>query len=92
MTRTELIKEISTKTELPTALVDKFLRAFMAIVTETLASGDILRLMNFMTFRTSKRAARKGTNLQTGKKITIPAATVPKVRFGKGLKTAVNGG
>lgn len=92
MTRTELIKEIAAKTELPTAEVDKFLRAFMATVTEKLASGDFVRLVNFMTFRTSKRAARKGQNPQTGKKITIPAATVPKTKFGKALKAAVNGG
>ena len=91
MTRLELIKAIAVKTELPSAMVDKFLRAFMTIVTETLASGNIVRLMNFLTLKTSKRAARKGTNPQTGKKITIPAATVPKVKFGKALKTAVNG-
>ena len=53
MTRLELIKAIAVKTELPTATVDKFLKAFMAIVTATLASGDILRLLNFMTLRTS---------------------------------------
>lgn len=92
MTRLELIKEIAVKTELPTATVDKFLKAFMATVTETLAAGDIVRLMNFMTFRTTKRAARKGQNPQTGQKITIPAAIVPKFKPGKGLKTAVNGG
>lgn len=92
MTRLELIKEIATKTELPIATVDKFLKAFMASVTEVLTSGDILRLVNFMSFSTSKRAARKGTNPQTGKRITIPAATVPKFKPGKGLKTAVNGG
>lgn len=92
MTRLELIKEIAVKTELPTGTVDKFLKAFMATVTETLTKGDIIRLLNFMTISTSKRAARRGINPQTGKKITIPAATVPKFKPGKGLKTAVNGG
>lgn len=91
MTRLELIKEIAVKTELPTGTVDKFLKAFMTTITETLTKGDILRLVNFMTFSTSKRAARKGTNPQTGKKITIPAATIPKVKFGKALKNMVNG-
>lgn len=92
MTRLELIKEIAAKTELPAASVEKFLKAFMATVTEALVAGDILRLVNFITFSTSKRAARKGVNPQTGKKITIPAATVVKTRFGKALKAAVNGG
>jgi len=91
MNRTELIKEISATTALSTAMIDKVLKAFIAIATERLAAGDILRLVNFMTFSTYKRAARKGTNPLTGKKITIPAATVPKVKFGKGLKEAVNG-
>ena len=92
MTRIELIKEIAVKTELPTAEVDKFLKAFIATITETLASGDSLRIVNFITFSTSKRAARKGMNPQTGKKINIPASTVAKFKAGKGLKTAVNGG
>lgn len=89
MNRKELIKEISAATELSVPLVDKFLKAFMATVTETLAAGDIVRLVNFLTLRTTKRAARKGQNPQTGQKITIPAAIVPKVKFGKGLKETV---
>ena len=92
MTRLELSKEVAVKTELPSATVDKFLKAFMATVTETLTKGDLVRLMNFVTFTTSKRAARKGVNPQTGKKIVIPATTVVKTRFGKALKSAVNGG
>lgn len=90
MNKTELIKEIANETGLPATSVDKFIKAFVSVVSEALAAGDILRLVNFMTFSTTKRAARKGTNPQTGKKIIIAAATVPKVRFGKGLKEAVN--
>jgi len=44
----------------------------------------------FGTFSTSKRATRKGQNPQTGQKITIPAANVPKFKPGKALKDAVN--
>lgn len=91
MNKTELIKEIANETGLPATSVDKFLKAFVSVVSEALTAGDILRLVNFMTFSTTKRAARKGTNPQTGKKITIPAATIPKVKFGKALKNMVNG-
>jgi DNA-binding protein HU-beta len=37
-----------------------------------------------------QRAARKGQNPQTGKKIAIPASISPKFKPGKGLKDLVN--
>ena len=40
-------------------------------------------------FETWERAAREGRNLQTGKKLKIPAATVPTFKAGKALKDAV---
>ncbi|HDY73149.1 MAG TPA: DNA-binding protein HU, partial [Candidatus Jorgensenbacteria bacterium] len=43
----------------------------------------------FGTFRVRRRAARAGVNPQTGEKIQIAAATVPKFTAGKGLKDAV---
>lgn len=92
MTKAEFIKELAAKTEQSTAEAEKFLKAFIATITETLAKGDSLRIVNFISFSTSKRAARKGMNPQTGKKINIPASTVAKFKAGKGLKTAVNGG
>ena len=50
-----------------------------------------VQLVGFGTFETSKRAARKGKNPQTGEAIKIPAATVPKFKAGKALKDLVNG-
>jgi nucleoid DNA-binding protein len=37
-----------------------------------------------------ERAARTGQNPQTGAKINIPAAKVPKFKAGKALKDALN--
>ncbi len=91
MTKAELIKAVVEKAALSKADAEKTVKAFMAIIQEVLTSGDKLTLLGFGTFSTSKRAARKGTNPQTGKKINIPACTVPKFKPGKGLKTAVNG-
>lgn len=67
-----------------------FLKIFMATVQDVLSKCDMIRLVGFGLFSTSKRAARKGTNPQIGKKIDIPASTVPKFKPGKGLKTIVN--
>ena len=91
MTKAELVNAVATEAEISKAKAEKAVAAFVGAVTEALKGGDKLSLVGFGTFSTSKRAARKGQNPQTGKKINIPAATIPKFKPGKTLKDAVNG-
>ena len=90
MTKAELISSVAEQAGLKKVDAEKAVSAFIASVTAALKSGDKLSLVGFGTFSTAKRAARKGQNHQTGKKIDIPAATVPKFKPGKTLKEAVN--
>ena len=90
MTKAELISAVAEKSGLKKVEAEKAVAAFIASVTETLKSKGKLSLVGFGTFSTADRAARKGQNPQTGKKINIPAATVPKFKAGKTLKEAVN--
>lgn len=90
MTKAELISSVAEQSGLKKVEAEKAVAAFIASVTAALKSGDKLSLVGFGTFSTAKRAARKGQNPQTGKKIDIPAATVPKFKPGKNLKEAVN--
>lgn len=90
MTKAELISAVAEKSGLKKVEAEKAVAAFIASVTTALKKGDKLSLVGFGTFGTAKRAARKGQNPQTGKKINIPAATVPKFKPGKTLKEAVN--
>ncbi len=90
MTKAELISAVAEKAGLKKVEAEKAVAAFIASVTAALKKGDKLSLVGFGTFSTAKRAARKGQNPQTGKKINIPAATVPKFKAGKALKEAVN--
>ncbi len=90
MTKAELISAVADQAGLKKVEAEKAVAAFISAVTGALKKGDKLSLVGFGTFSTSKRAARKGQNPQTGKKINIPAATVPKFKPGKGLKEAVN--
>jgi DNA-binding protein HU-beta len=89
VTKAELISSVAEQAGLKKVEAEKAVSAFIASVT-ALKSGDKLSLVGFGTFSTAKRAARKGQNPQTGKKIDIPAATVPKFKPGKTLKEAVN--
>jgi DNA-binding protein HU-beta len=90
MTKAELISAVAAGAGLKKVEAEKAVGAFIATVTAALKKGDKLSLVGFGTFSTAKRAARKGQNPQTGKKISIPAATVPKFKPGKSLKEAVN--
>jgi DNA-binding protein HU-beta len=90
MTKAELVSAVAAEADITKVKAEKAVAAFIGAVTCALKKGDKLSLVGFGTFSTSKRAARKGQNPQTGKKINIPAATVPKFKPGKTLKEAVN--
>ena len=90
VTKAELVSAVASKASIKKVDAEKAVGAFIETVTAALKKGEKLSLVGFGTFSTTKRAARKGQNPQTGKKINIPAATVPKFKPGKGLKEAVN--
>lgn len=90
MNKTELIAAIAAKSELTKADAGRALAAVLDTVSETMAKGESVTLIGFGTFKTSQRAAREGKNPQTGEKLKIAAATVPKFTAGATLKALVN--
>ena len=89
MTTTELISAVSEKTEMTKKDSEKFISAFVEVVTETLEKGEKVQLVGFGTFEVRERAERTGVNPQTHKKITIAATKVPAFKAGASLKEAV---
>ncbi|MET3560479.1 DNA-binding protein HU-beta [Bartonella japonica] len=90
MNKSELISSVADKAGISKAQAGSVIDAFIASVTETLASGGDVRLPGFGLFGVSHRAATKGRNPSTGAEINIPARSVPKFSAGKTLKEAVN--
>ena len=90
MNRTELISEMSEKSELTKVDTEKALKAFIDTVTEELKNGGKVQLVGFGTFEVTERAERNGRNPKTGEAITIPASKSPKFKAGKALKDIVN--
>lgn len=89
MTKTDIVDAIAEKTELPKTKSKDALEALLDTITERLQDGEKVTLTGFGTFRTYRRKSRMGRNPQTGERIKIPAATVPKFKAGKNLKEAV---
>lgn len=89
MNKQELITKIAHESGLTKADAERALDATVSTITETLTSGDEVRLVGFGTFTTAERAKSEGRNPRTGESITIPATRLPKFRAGKQLKDAV---
>ncbi|MEN8688073.1 MAG: HU family DNA-binding protein [Desulfuromonadales bacterium] len=90
MTKADLVNTIAEKAGLSKADAEKALKAFTDAVTDAMKAGEKVSLVGFGTFSVGQRAARTGQNPQTGAKINIPAAKVPKFKAGKALKDAIN--
>ena len=90
MNKTELVAAIAEQAELSKKDAEKALKAFTDIVGAELKKGEKIQLVGFGTFEVSERAAREGRNPQTGKKIKIAAAKMPKFKAGASLKETVN--
>ena len=89
MNKTELVSVVSEKTEFSKKESAQIVDALFASIEEALAKGEKVQLIGFGTFEVRERAARKGSNPQTGAEIEIPASKVPAFKPGKALKDAV---
>ena len=90
MTKAEFVKTLKEQAGLATlAQADEAYEKVFAIITDTLKKGDAVSISGFGSFKTVKRAARKGRNPQTGKELQIPESTAVKFTPGKALKDSV---
>ncbi len=86
MNKPELIAAIAEKTGMKKKDAEAMIDAFVHTVKGALKK---VALIGFGTFATRERKKRNGVNPRTGKKISIPAKTVPFFKVGKELKDAV---
>lgn len=89
MNKAKVIEQMSKVTKLPKSTTKECLEAFIGTIGSALKQGKSVALTGFGTFTVIKRKSRSGINPVTGKKMTIPAKTVPKFRPGKALKAMI---
>ena len=90
MNKSELCAALANKTEMSKKDADKFVNAFVDVVSETLAAGDKVQVIGFGSFEVKSRAARTARNPRTGEEIQIEASKAPVFKAGKALKDVVN--
>jgi len=87
--KTEFIERIAEEADVPASEAQRYFEAFEHVVTETLKSGDEVRITGFGKFSVKERKAREGRNPQTGEKMKIAASKVPSFSAGNVLKEAI---
>ncbi len=89
MNRKDLVETIAQEAGLSAAQADAALTAFVAGVTDAVASGDRVAVAGFGTFEPRERSARTGRNPQTGQPIEIAASVAPAFKPATAFKQAV---
>jgi len=89
MNKSQLIEEVSTKTDTSKVQVETIINTMAEVVGGELDKGGKVTMTGFGTFYANKRQAREGVDPQTGERITIPATVTPRFRAGEGLKRKV---
>lgn len=91
MTRSELIKKISTENKrLTEDQVTIVVTTLIEIIKQALATGDKVEIRGFGSFRLRTRKSRLGRNPRTGEQVSVPEKQVPFFKTGKELRELVN--
>jgi len=85
----QLTERISKKTKYPQNQVSKIIDELLLETKKSLLKGEEVRLQGYFTLKTTMTTPRMAMNLQTKKKMTIPAKRVPKVKFSASLKEEI---
>ncbi|CAG8706880.1 2273_t:CDS:1, partial [Cetraspora pellucida] len=76
--KSQLTERISKKTKYPQNQVAKIIEELLQETKKSLLKGEEVRLQGYFTLKTVMTAPRMAMNLQTKKKMNIPAKRVPK--------------
>ena len=87
--KTQLTERIAKKTKYPQNQVVKIIDEFLLETKKSLVKGEEVRLLGYFSFRTTMTTPRMAMNLQTKKKMKVPAKRVPKCKFSAGLKQEI---
>jgi DNA-binding protein HU-beta len=86
----QLTERISKKTKTPQNQVAKIIEEFLEETKKALVKGEEVRLLGYFTLKTAITKPRIAMNLQTKKKMKVPAKRVPKCKFSAGLKEEIS--
>lgn len=91
LNKPEIVEAIAQRIEGTKSDGDRLFEAVFGehgVLSESLKSGDTVRVSGLGIFSTKLRKARKARNPKTGASVTVSAKTVPVFRFSPSFKKA----
>ncbi len=90
MTKTDIVERVANENGFTRVESLELVESVLAIIKDTLADGEALKVSGFGTFMVKEKNDRRGRNPQTGEEITIDARRVLSFKPSRLLKDAVN--
>ena len=92
MNKSEIVGRVALRMGLSKPVAEGAVDSVLAVIGETLAKDDDVRIVGFGKFATRSRPVRAGRNPGTAESVPIPASTVPSYKAGKALRDLVKDG
>ena len=73
MNKSDLVRRISRRSQIPQPEVEKMIESLLAIIVESLASGNSVMISNFGKFETREHGATTRRNPRTGEEVKVEA-------------------
>ena len=90
MTKSEFIKEYAKRNNITQKLSKEYIETLQDILFEHINDEDGIKIVDGLTLMRSYRDGRHGRNPKTGETIEIEGKYIPRAKFGKLMKEAVN--
>jgi integration host factor subunit alpha len=90
MTKIELVEKISTQLGFLRKEASDHMESVFAIMKQTLASGEDLKISGFGNFEVKQKNPRRGRNPQTGEDLTIESRKIVTYKVSSKLKDRIN--
>lgn len=90
MTKVELVKAVATETGFTQKDVKTVLEATSKVAYTEMAKQEEVKLFDGLTLMGVYKEAGTARNPLTGESVDVPAKVMPKAKFGKAAKDAVN--
>ena len=90
MTKMEFVKELAEKVGITQKLAKAIIDAEASIITSHMTDEDGITPFSGMKFSAVYKEGYTGRNPSTGEPVAVAAKYMPRVKFGKSVKEAIN--
>jgi len=87
--KSQLIDRIAKNTKFPKNQTETVITNLLEEIKKSLLKGEEVRLQGYFSLKTAITKPRTAMNLQTKKKMKVPAKRVPKCKFSTNLKEEI---